>query len=166
MGFSIKEELANTAAEEFLPQNLPPKLLAVIGLRVDEFLQQYADIDDEGKMDHARIQIHPDILDIATKFYLAIHGDHEIDTSDVQNILKFQETINQGAINYCMAVLRETVGRDAGIDYEKPVLATILTKPPEAYDCHDLLEYMRKNNCQTCGACDPQGGIMPQMPQS
>lgn len=165
MGFSIKEELNKADAEAFLPQNLPPKLLALIGLRVDEFLQQYADAEGDDHMAEARIPIHSDILDIVTKLYVAVHGDHAVDTSDVRNILAFQEAINRGAIHYCMAVYRETVGRDAGIAYEKPELATILTKPPEAYDCHALLEYMRKNNCQNCAACGPQGGIMPQMPQ-
>ncbi|MBI9083520.1 MAG: hypothetical protein JEZ11_07975 [Desulfobacterales bacterium] len=165
MGFSIKDELENAAAEDFLPQNLPPKLLAVIGLRVDEFLQQYADIATEGDPATARIKFHPDILDIVTRLYVAVHGDHDVDTGDVRNILTFQEAINRGAINYCMAAFRETVGRDAGIDYEKPELSTILTKPPESYDCHDLLAYMRKTNCQNCAGSGSQGGIMPGMPQ-
>ena len=165
MAFSIKNELENSAADDFLPQNLPPKLLVVIGMRVDEFLQQYADATADGDGTNARIKFHPDILDIVTKLYVAVHGDHDVDTGDMANILKFQESINRGAINYCMAVFRETVGRDAGIEYEKPVLSTILTKPPEAYDCHDLLEYMRKTNCQNCAGSGSQGGIMPAMPQ-
>jgi len=165
MGFSIKEELEKIEAPDLLPQNLPQKFLAILGLRVDEFLQQYADFDESPETADDRIQFHPDILDIVTKIYVAVNGDHTIDTSDVQNILRFNEAINHGAIYYCMAVFRESVGRDSGIQYETPELSTILTKPPEAYDCHHLMDHIRKHNCETCGACGSDTNILPQMPK-
>jgi hypothetical protein len=156
MTVSLKEEFAQADPNELLPQNLPHKWLAYIGWRVNDFLQQYADIESDPERTADKIRFDPDILDIVTKLYVAVHGDHEIDTSDISNILEFQRTTQKGAINYCLAVYRESLGRDSAIKFEQPNLETILTKPPEAYDCHDLMEWARKNNCKDCSGCSPQ----------
>ena len=156
MTLSLKDEFAQASPQELIPQNLPPKWLAYLGWRVNDFLQQYADIDADPAKSAAKIKFDPDILDIVTRLYIAIHGDHQIDTSDINNIIEFQRTTQKGAINYCLAVYREALGRDSNIKFEQPTLETILTKPPEAYDCHNLMEWARKNNCKDCSGCAPQ----------
>ena len=151
MAFSIKKELETTDITNFLPQALTPKLLAYIGLKVNDFLDQVALSDSTSEKVH-NIQFDPEILDIVTKIYISWHGDHDIDTSNISNIMKFQQTISQGALNYCLAVYRETVGRDSGIEYEKPTLKNILTKKPETYDCKKLFEYHKNNKCNSCSS--------------
>lgn len=149
MTFSIKEELENEDIKNFLPQELTPKLLAYIGLKVNDFIDQVTFLDSSGE-NTKDIKFDPEILDIVTKIYINQHGDHEIDTSNVNNIIKFQEKISQGATNYYLAVYRETIGRDSGIEYEKPKLENILIKKPETYDCKKLFEYHKKNKCNSC----------------
>ena len=156
MTVSLQDEFAQADPDELMPQNLPPKWLAYIGLQVNDFLQQYADIESDTARSAEKIKFAPEILDIVTKLYVAVHGDHEIDTSDFNNIIEYQRTTQKGAINYCLAVYRETLGRDSEIKFEQPTLDTILTKPPEAYDCHDLMAWARKNNCKDCSGCAPQ----------
>jgi len=156
MDVSLKEEFAQAEPNELLPQNLPHKWLAYIGWKVNDFLQQYADIESDPDKAADKIRFDPDILDIVTKLYIAVHGDHAIDTSEINNILEFQRTTQKGAINYCLAVYRESLGRDSDIKFEQPTLDTILSKPPEAYDCHNLMEWARKNNCKDCSGCSPQ----------
>jgi len=156
MNVSLKEEFAQAEPKELLPQNLPHKWLAYIGWKVNDFLQQYADIESDPDKAAEKIRFDPDILDIVTKLYVAVHGDHEIDTTEINNIMEFQRTTQKGAINYCLAVYRESLGRDSEIKFEQPTLDTILTKPPEAYDCHNLMEWARKNNCKDCSGCSPQ----------
>ncbi|MBL0700846.1 MAG: hypothetical protein JJV92_08195 [Desulfosarcina sp.] len=151
MAFSIKNELETTDITNFLPQALAPKLLAYIGLKVNDFLDQVALSDSTSEKIH-NIQFDPEILDIVTKIYITRNGDHDIDTSNINNIIKFQKKISQGAINYCLAVYRETIGRDSGIEYEKPKLENILTKKPESYDCNKLFEYHKKNKCNSCSS--------------
>ena len=163
MTVSLKEEFTQAEPNELLPQNLPPKWLAYLGLQVNDFLQQYADIESDSAGSAEKIRFAPDILDIVTKLYVAIHGDHEIDTSDINNIIEYQRTTQKGAINYCLAVYRETLGRDSEIKFEQPVLDTILTKPAEAYDCHDLMAWARKNNCKDCSGCSPQAAPFAEM---
>ena len=166
MTLSLKAEFAQAAPKELLPQNLPHKWLAYLGMRVNDFLQQYAEIDDDPSRSAERIKFDSDILDIVTKLYVAVHSDHEIDTSDINNIIAYQKTTQKGAINYCLAVYRETLGRDSEIKFEQPVLDTILTKPPEAYDCHNLMEWARKNNCKDCSGCSPQAAPFAEMKPS
>jgi hypothetical protein len=161
MNLSLKDEFANANPKELLPQNLPPKWLSYLGLRVNDFLQQYAEIESSPSKFEKRIKFDPDILDIVTRLYVAVHGDHQIDTSDIHNILEFQKATQKGAINYCLAVYRESLGRDSGIKFEQPSLETILTKPPETYDCHDLMQLARKNNCKECSGCTPQTEPLP-----
>ena len=156
MTVSLKEEFTQADPNELLPQNLPHKWLAYIGWKVNDFLQQYADIESDPDKAADKIQFDADILDIVTKLYIAVHGDHEIDTGDFNNIIEYQRTTQKGAINYCLAVYRESLGRDSDIKFEHPTLETILTKPPEAYDCHNLMEWARKNNCKDCSGCSPQ----------
>jgi len=151
MVFSIKKELETTDITNFLPQALTPKFLAYIGLKVNDFLDQVALSDSTSEKVH-NIQFDPEILDIVTKIYITQNGDHDIDTSNISNIIKFQKKISQGAINYCLAVYRETIGRDSDIEYEKPKLENILTKKPESYDCKKLFEYHKKNKCNSCSS--------------
>ena len=161
MAFSIKKELETRDIKSFLPQALTPKLLAYIGLKVNDFLDQVAFSDSTSeKNDH--IKFDPDLLDIVTKIYIAKSGDHDIDTSNIGNIIKFQKKISQGTINYCLAVYRETLGRDSGIEYEKPDLSNILTKQPESYDCKKLFEYHKKNKCNSCSS-SPNGPAGPRI---
>jgi len=158
MVFSIKKELETTDITNFLPQALTPKFLAYIGLKVNDFLDQVALSDSTSEKVH-NIQFDPEILDIVTKIYIAQNGDHDIDTGNISNIIKFQKKISEGAINYCLAVYRETIGRDSGVEYEKPGLSNILTKKPESYDCKKLFEYHKKNKCNSCssGPNSPNG---------
>ncbi len=156
MALSLKEEFEQASPADLMPQNLPPKWLAYLGWRVNDFLQQYVDIESDPDRSADKIKFDPDILDIVTQLYVAVHGDHEIDTSDINNILEYQRTTQNGAINYCLAVYRESLGRDSKIAFEQPTLETILTKPPAAYDCHDLMQWARKNNCKDCSGCSPQ----------
>ena len=156
MTVSLKEEFAQADPNELMPQNLPHKWLAYLGWRVNDFLQQYAEIESNPSKSGEKIKFDPDILDIVTMLYVAVHGDHQIDLSDINNILEFQQATQKGAINYCLAVYRESLGRDSDIKFEQPTLQTILTKPPEAYDCHNLMEWARKNNCKDCSGCTPQ----------
>ena len=151
MTFSIKKELETQDIKNFLPQALTPKLLAYIGLKVNDLIDQVS-FSDQTSEENRHIQFDSDILDIVTKIYISQHGDHDIDTSDISNIIKFQQTISQGALNYCLAVYRETVGRDSGIEYEKPNLKNILTKKPETYDCKKLFEYHKNNKCNNCSS--------------
>jgi len=148
MAFSLKAELAQSDVENFLPQNLSPKLLAYIGFIVNEFIDQILSTA-ESDQNHM-IRFNPELLDIVTKIYISQHGDHEVDTSDINNIILFQKNLHQGAINYCLAVFRESIGRDSGIDYQKPTLQNILTKEPEAYDCKELYKYIKQNKCSKC----------------
>ena len=163
MTVSLKEEFAQAEPSELMPQNLPHKWLAHIGWLVNDFSQQYADIEADPGKSTDKIKFAPDILDIVTKLYVAVHGDHEIDTSNFNSIIEFQQATQKGAINYCLAVYRESLGRDSSIKFEQPSLDTILTKPPEAYDCHDLMEWARKNNCKDCSGCSPQTEPFAQM---
>ena len=163
MTLSLKDEFAQADPKELLPQNLPHKWLAYIGWRVNDFLQQYADIESDPDKSADKIRFDPDILDIVTKLYVAVNGDHEIDTSDINNILAFQRATQKGAINYSLAVYRESLGRDSDIKFEQPALDTILTKPAEAYDCHALMEWARKNNCKDCSGCKPQAEPFSKM---
>ncbi len=156
MTVSLRDEFAKASPQELMPQNLPHKWLAYLGWRVNDFLQQYADIESDPARSGGKIKFDPDILDIVTTLYVAVHGDHQIDTSDLNNIMKYQRDTQKGAINYCLAVYRESLGRDSDIKFEHPTLETILTKPPGAYDCHNLMEWARKNNCKDCSGCAPQ----------
>ena len=163
MTVSLKEEFAKDDPNELMPQNLPHKWLAYLGWRVNDFLQQYADIESDPSKSGEKIKFDPDILDIVTRLYVAVHGDHQIDISDINNMIEFQQTTQKGAINYCLAVYRESLGRDSDIKFEHPTLQTILTKPPEAYDCHNLMEWARKNNCKDCSGCSPQAAPFAEM---
>ncbi|MCP3955735.1 MAG: hypothetical protein GY697_26500, partial [Desulfobacterales bacterium] len=104
MTVSLKDEFAQADPNELLPQNLPHKWLAYLGMQVNDFLQQYADIESDAAKSAEKIKFAPDILDIVTKLYVAVHGDHEIDTSDINNIIEYQRTTQKGAINYSLAV--------------------------------------------------------------
>ncbi|MBW2010567.1 MAG: hypothetical protein JRG68_07065 [Deltaproteobacteria bacterium] len=147
MTFSFKEELSNADAEEFLPQNLTPKMLAYIGIRVDDFIEQYASKENK------KIRFDPDIMDIVTQIYVSQNGDHEIDLSDINNIIAYQEDMAKGATYYCLAVHREALGRDSGIPYENPTLENILTKAPDSYECNEMIEKVKKKNCSGCSGC-------------
>lgn len=153
MTFSFKEELSNADPKEFLPQNLTPKMLAYIGIRVDDFIEQYASRESAPDKENKKIKFDPDILDIVTKIYVSQNGDHEIDLSDINNIIAYQENMAGGATYYCLAVHREALGRDSGIPYEKPTLENILTKAPDSYDCNEMIEKAKKKNCSGCSGC-------------
>ncbi len=151
MSFSIKKELETTDIKNFLPQELTPKLLSYIGVKVNDFLDQVT-FSDSSSETASTITFDPDILDIVTTIYVSQNGDHDIDVSNISNFMKFQKKISQGAINYCLAVYRETIGRDSEIDYEKPKLENILTKKPETYDCKKLFEHHKSNKCNNCSS--------------
>jgi len=151
MSFSIKNELETTDIKNFLPQELTHKLLSYIGVKVNDFMDQVT-FSDSSSENASTITFDPDILDIVTKIYVSQNGDHDIDVSNINNFMKFQKKISQGAINYCLAVYRETLGRDSGIDYENPKLENILTKKPETYDCKKLFEHHKKNKCNNCSS--------------
>jgi hypothetical protein len=149
MTFSFKKELDSSSPEDVLPQNLPHKILAYIRMKANDFIDQVALADSE-PANHKTIRFDPEILDIVTKIYISQYGDHAIDTSDINNIMSFQKTLSDGATKYCLALYRESVGRDSGIEYEKPTIENILTKAPEDYDCKKLFEHIRKDKCNTC----------------
>ncbi|MCD6185032.1 MAG: hypothetical protein J7K84_04475 [Deltaproteobacteria bacterium] len=151
MSFSIKKELETTDIKNFLPQELTPKLLSYIGVKVNDFLDQVT-FSDSSSENASTITFDPDILDIVTTIYVSQNGDHDIDVSNISNFMKFQKKISQGAINYCLAVYRETLGRDSGIDYENPKIENILTKKPETYDCKKLFEHHKNNKCNNCSS--------------
>ena len=151
MSFSIKKELETTDIKNFLPQKLTPKLLSYIGVQVNDFLDQ-ATFSDSSSENASTITFDPDILDIVTAIYVSQNGDHDIDVSNISNFMKFQKKISQGAINYCLAVYRETIGRDSGIEYENPKIENILTKKPETYDCKKLFEHYKNNKCNNCSS--------------
>ena len=151
MSFSIKKELETTDIKNFLPQELTPKLLSYIGVKVNDFLDQVT-FSDSSSENASTITFDPDILDIVTTIYVSQNGDHDIDVNNISNFIKFQKKISQGAINYCLAVYRETLGRDSGIDYENPKLENILTKKPETYDCKKLFEHHKNNKCNNCSS--------------
>lgn len=151
MPLLINEELENSAIKDFLPQNLSHKMLAYIGLKVNKFIDHtsYAEADNDKDQ---KFKFDNDILDIVTKLYINQHGDHEIDTSDINNIILFQQKLWEGATYYSLAVYRESVGRDSGIEYEKPTLKNILTKKPQSYKCEKLYEFLKQktNMCKNC----------------
>lgn len=149
MSFSMKEEIEKADIEDFLPQNLSHKFLAYFGLKIDDFIEQFSFDNPEENKDK-KIKFDPDILDVVTKIYTTLHGDHEVDTSDIQNILNLQKKLNEGAVNYSLAVYRESFGRDLNIEYEKPVLDTILTKNPNSYDCAELFKHIKEKKCANC----------------
>ena len=149
MSFSMKEEIEKADIEEFLPQNLSHKFLAYLGLKIDDFIEQFS-FDNPEDNNNKKIKFDPDILDVVTKIHTTLHGDYEVDTSNIQNIMQLQKTLNEGALNYSLAVYRESFGRDLNIEYEKPVLETILTKDPNSYDCAELFEHIKEKKCASC----------------
>jgi len=149
MTFSFKQELDSSAPEAFLPQNLTHKMLAYIGLKVNDFIDQISLAASEPD-NNTSIKFDSEIIDIITKIYVNEHGDHTIDTSDINNIISFQKKMSEGASKYCLAVYRESIGRDSDIEYEKPTLENILTKNPEDYDCKKLFENFKKSKCGSC----------------
>ena len=151
MSFSIKQELETTDIKNFLPQELTHKLLSYIGVKVNDFLDQVT-FSDSSSENASNIRFDPEILDIVTAIYVSQNGDHDIDISNIDGFMKFQKKISNGAINYCLAVYRETIGRDSGIEYENPKLENILTKKPETYDCKKLFEYHKNNKCNSCSS--------------
>lgn len=154
MTFSFKKELDNSSPEAFLPQNLTHKMLAYIGLKVNDFIDQISLATSEPD-NNKFIKFDSEILDIVTKIYVSQNGDHTIDTSDINNIMSFQKKLSEGASRYCLAVYRESIGRDSDIEYEKPTLENILTKNPEDYDCKALFENFKNNKCKTCSNKPP-----------
>lgn len=149
MAFSFKNELDTYSPEAFLPQNLTHKMLAYIGLKVNDFIDQITFATSKPD-DNTFIKFDSEILDIVTKIYISQNGDHSIDTSDINNIMSFQKQLSEGASKYCLAVYRESIGRDSDVKYEKPTLENILTKNPEDYDCKKLFENFKNNKCGTC----------------
>ncbi len=143
----IKKELETTNIKNFLPQNLTHKILAYLSIKTGEFIDQFPPDNPD---DNTKVRIDPSIMDIVTKIYTSLHGDHEIDTSNIQNILMLQEKLNTGAINYSLAIYRESMGRDLNIKYEKPDLDNILTKDPNSYDCKEMFDHIKQKKCSGC----------------
>ena len=147
MTLSIKKELETTDIKKFLPHHLNHKMLAYLSMKTGDFIDQFSPDDPDN---NTKIRIDPCIMDIVTKIYTSLHGDHEIDISNIQNILMLQEKLNTGAIYYSLAIYRESMGRDLKIKYEKPDLDNILTKNPNSYDCRVMFDYIKQNKCSGC----------------